>query len=368
LRAGWLDRRDEPRWLRLALLPLVPVSWVYGVAARLHRAAAARGLLARRRFAGHVVSLGSPMVGGTAKTPLAAWVARGLARRGRKVALASRGYGRSGREPVQIVSDGRFVRATADRAGDEPMLLAAAAAGVPVLVGRDRGVVALRALTAFGADVVVLDDGFQHHRLARDVDLVLLDGATGFGNRRCLPRGPLREPLRSLRYADAVVVVDPPLPAADEALLTRLAPSARRFEAHRRASGLRPLAGREAVPPAALQGCRVGLLAGIARPSSLRRSVEAQGARVVAERFFADHHRYRPRDLAGLADACELWVTTEKDAVKLVPSWAGRADVRVLSLAVEVRDPEAFLDWVESRLRWTSVAAGGGARLASRPV
>jgi tetraacyldisaccharide 4'-kinase len=351
LRAGWLERRSEPRWLRLALLPLVPVSWLYGAGAWLHRAAAARGWLPRRRFAGHVVSLGSLMVGGTAKTPLAAWVARGLARRGRKVALASRGYGRSGREPVQVVSDGRFVRATADRAGDEPMLLAASAAGVPVLVGRDRGVVALRALSAFGSEVVVLDDGFQHHRLARDVDLVLFDGAVGFGNRQCLPRGPLREPLRGVRHADAVLVVDPPLPAADEARLQKLAPSARRFEAHRRASGLRPLAGGEAAPPEALQGLAVGLLAGIARPGSLRRSVEAQGARVVAERWFADHHRYRARDLAGLADACALWVTTEKDAVKLVPSWAGRADIRVLTLAVEVSEPEAFLDWLESRLR-----------------
>ena len=351
MRAAWLEHRDEPRWLRLALLPLVPVSWLYGAAAWLHRAATARGWLPRRRIAGHVISLGSPIVGGTAKTPLAAWVARGLARRGRKVALASRGYGRSGREPVQVVSDGRFVRGSADLAGDEPMLLAAAAAGVPVLVGRDRGVVSLRALSAFGSEVIVLDDGFQHHRLARDLDLVLLDGATGFGNRHCLPRGPLREPLRALRHAHAVVVVDPPLPPDDEARLVRLAPTARRFEAHRRTSGLRPLAGGPAAAPETLGGRAVGLLAGIARPSSLRRSVEALGARVVAERFFADHHRYHPRDLAGLTDACELWVTTEKDAVKLVPSWVGRADVRVLSLAVEVSEPEAFLDWVEARLR-----------------
>jgi tetraacyldisaccharide 4'-kinase len=351
VRATWLERRDEPRWLQLALLPLVPVSWVYGAAAWLHRTAFARGFVPRRRVAGHVVSLGSPMVGGTAKTPLAAWVARGLARRGRKVAIASRGYGRSGREPVQVVSDGRFVRANADRAGDEPMLLAAAAAGVPVLVGRDRGVVALRALSAFGTEVIVLDDGFQHHRLARDVDLVLLDGAGGFGNRHCLPRGPLREPLRSLRRADAIVIVDPPLPDADAALLAKLAPSARRFEAHRRASGLRPLAGGDPAPPDALRGVPVGLLAGIARPGSLRRSVEAQGARVVAERLFADHHRYRARDLAGLVDECAVWVTTEKDAVKLVPSWTGRADVRVLTLSVEVSLPEAFFDWLESRLR-----------------
>jgi len=351
VRASWLERREEPWWLRLLLAPLVPIAWIYGAGAALHGAASRRGWLPRRRLAGHVVSVGNLVVGGTAKTPLAAWLARGLSRRGRKLALASRGYGGTGREAVAVVSDGRFVHGRAESAGDEPMLLAAAASGVPVLVGRDRGVVGLRALSAFGAEVLVLDDGFQHHRLRRDVDLVLFDGALGFGNRRLLPRGPLREAPRALRRADAIVVIDGPLPPADVELLQRFAPAARRFEARRRASGLRPLAQRSALPPETLQGLPVGLLAGVARPSSLRRSVEALGARVVAERFFPDHHRYRRRDLAGLADEAALWVTTEKDAVKLVPSWVGAADVRVLTSSVEVADAEAVLDWVESRLR-----------------
>ncbi|MGH0028315.1 MAG: tetraacyldisaccharide 4'-kinase [Myxococcota bacterium] len=351
MRATWLDARSEPWWRRLLLLPLVPVSWVYAAVAGLHRGASERGWLRRRRLAGHVVSVGNLVVGGTAKTPVSAWLARGLSRRGRKVALASRGYGRSGREAVSVVSDGRFVRGRAEESGDEPMVLAAQAAGVPVLVGRDRGVVGLRALAAFGAEVLVLDDGFQHHRLARDVDLVLFDGALGFGNGYALPRGPLREPASALRRADAVLVIDGPLPPEDEDRLRSLAPTARRFDARRRPSGLRPLAGGEAAPADALSGLVVGLLAGLARPASFRRSVEALGATVVAERFFPDHHRYRPRDLAGLADVTPMWITTEKDAVKLVPQWTGRADVRVLTLAVEVEEPERMLDWIESRLR-----------------
>jgi tetraacyldisaccharide 4'-kinase len=348
---GWLEAREQPRWQQLVLFPLLAVSWVYGAVAALHRAATGRGWLRRRRLAGHVVSVGNLVVGGTAKTPVAAWLARGLSARGRKVALASRGYGRSGQERVSVVSDGRFVHGRAEQAGDEPMLLAAAAAGVPVLVGRDRGVVGLRALSAFGADVLVLDDGFQHHRLSRDVDLVLFDGALGFGNRQLLPRGPLREPMRALGHADAIVVIDGPLPEADEDQLRRFAPSARRFAARRRAGGLRPLVGGAASPPESLRGLAVGLLAGLARPSSLRRSVEFLGARVVAERLFPDHHGYRRRDLQGLADDADLWVTTEKDAVKIVPSWVGGADVRVLTLVIDVEQPEAFLDWVESRLR-----------------
>ncbi len=351
MRASWLELRQEPWWLRLTLLPLLPISWIYGAVASLHRAASTRGWLPRRRLAGHVVSVGNLVVGGTGKTPLAAWLAQGLSRRGRKVALASRGYGRSEREPVTVVSDGRFVHGRAETAGDEPMLLAAAASGVPVLVGRDRGVVGLRALSAFGTEVLVLDDGFQHHRLRRDVDLVLFDGALGFGNRRLLPRGPLREAPRALRHAHAVVVIDGPLPEADEDLVRKWAPTARRFEARRRPSGLRPLADRAAAPPEALQGLSVGLIAGLARPSSLRRSVEMLGARITTERLFPDHHHYRRRDLVGLANEAPLWVTTEKDAVKILPSWVGRADVRVLTSSVEVSEPEVFLDWVESRLR-----------------
>jgi tetraacyldisaccharide 4'-kinase len=199
--------------------------------------------------------------------------------------------------------------------------------------------------------VLVLDDGFQHHRLARDVDFVLFDGRLGFGNGHALPRGPLREPLRALRRAHAILVIDGPLPPEDEDRLRRFAPTARRFEARRRISGLRPLAGGPRESPQVLAGASVGLLAGIARPSSFRRSVEGLGARIAAERLFPDHHRYRREDLEGLSDASPSWVTTEKDAVKLVPSWTGSADVRVLTLDVEVEEPDAVLDWVESRLR-----------------
>ena len=192
MRVPWLEEREESFARKLALAPLVPVSWLYGAAAGAHRRFARSGA---RRLSAHVVSVGNLVVGGTAKTPLAAWLAAGLRRRGRKVVLASRGYGGAGREPVQIVSDWRHVLSLASSAGDEPMLLAAQAPGVPVLVGRDRGLVGLRALAAFDADVLVLDDGFQHHRLHRDLDVLSFDGHLGFGNRAVLPRGPLRERL-----------------------------------------------------------------------------------------------------------------------------------------------------------------------------
>jgi tetraacyldisaccharide 4'-kinase len=350
-RASWLATRDETPLRAAALLPLEPLSWLYGAGAWAHRALYHKGVLRRSRFPGHVVSVGNLVVGGTGKTPLAAWIATGLHRRGRKTAIANRGYGRRGSEAVIVVSDGRYVRSRAEVAGDEAMLLAAHAPGVPVLVGRERSLVAWRALSAFGADVLVLDDGFQHHRLHRDVDLVTFDGGLGFGNRRVLPRGPLREPARALRRAQAIGVVDGPLPAADAALIDRIAPGAHRFTARRAPVALRPLAGGASDSPELLADAEVGLLAGLAHPAGFRRSLEALGARIVSERVFCDHHRYRERDLRGLAADAPLWVTTEKDAVKILPSWTGRADVRVLQVALEVVAPDDLLGWIDLRLR-----------------
>lgn len=348
-RPGWLDDPRPGPLRRLLLAPLVPLAWIYGACALALRRLRGPRFRTPKRLACRVVSVGSLVAGGSGKTPAAAWIAARLRERGHPVALASRGYGRRSRERVSVVSDGRFVRASGREAGDEALLLAAHAPGVPVLVGRDRGIVGLRAIAAFGADVLVLDDGFQHHRLARDVEIVTFDGA-GLGSGFVLPRGPLREPLGALELADAVLVVDGPLSEADERRIRRAAPRAAWFSARRLPVSVRPLAGGAALPARALAGRRVGLLAGIARPESLRRTLEGLGAEVVAERRFPDHHRYAARDLADLGDA-PLWVTTEKDAGKLLPRWAHGADVRVLSIALEVDDPAKLLDWLERLLR-----------------
>ena len=348
-RPAWFEEREPSVLRRVALAPLVPISWLYGVGALAARRLRGPRFRTPTRLSCRVVSVGNLVVGGSGKTPAAAWIAAQLRARGHKVALASRGYGRRGRELVTVVSDGRFVCSTADEAGDEPLLLAAHAPGVPVLVGPDRRVVGLRAIAAFGVDVLVLDDGLQHHRLARDVEVVAFDGS-GLGNGHLLPRGPLREPLSALRGADALLAVDGPLPLPDADAISAHAGRARWFSARRRPVSLRPLAGGAALPPQQLAGLCVGLLSGIARPASLRRSVEALGATVVAERSFPDHHRYHERDLRDL-DAATLWITTEKDALKILPRWTHGVDVRVLVAALEVEAGDAFVDWLERTLR-----------------
>ena len=354
-RPHWFDVREETPARRIALLPLDLLSLAYGLGACSHRAAYARGLLQPARLSCRVVSVGNLVVGGSGKTPMAAWLAAALHRRGHRVVLASRGYGRRGRERVEVVSDGRFVSSSAEVAGDEPILLAAHAPGVPVLVGADRDVVGMRAVSAFGAQILVLDDGFHHHRLARDLDLLCFDGFAGFGNRRVVPRGPLREFPSVLRLADALAVIDGPLHEADEALLERFAPAARRFEATRRPVGVRHLAGADFASPKSLAGLEVGLLSGIARPDSFRRTVESLGARVIHERRFHDHHRYRERDLRSLEPDAPVWLTTEKDALKVLPSWVGGADLRVVSIEMVVEDVDGLCEWFEDRLRATAI-------------
>jgi len=349
----WLQEVEETPRQRLARSPLAGLAALYGVGARLHRAWYARGPGHPVELPCKVVSVGSLLVGGSGKTPTAAWLATALRARGHRVALASRGYGRRSRRGVEVVSDGRFVLGRAETCGDEPMLLAAHAPGVPVLVGPRRDSVGYRAVAAFGTQVLVLDDGFQHHRLHRDLDLVVFHGGFGLGSCHVIPRGPLREPLAALRRADAIGVMDGCLPDAQEKRIARLAPRARRFCVVRRPAWLRPLAGGMRGSLAGLRALRdrpVGMLCGIARPVSFRQTLQQLGATVVAERLFPDHHVFHPRELSGLAREADLWITTEKDAGKLLPAWLGGVSVCVLGLETQVRDAKPFLDWLESRL------------------
>jgi len=252
-----------------------------------------------------------------------------------------------------VVSDGQLVHGSAKACGDESFLLAGLAPGVPVIVGPDRGVVGLRAIAAYGAEVLVLDDGFQHHKLARDVEILCFDGTQGLAGGRVLPRGPLREPARAVARAAAVGVVDGPLRDDDAAQLEALAPKAFRFNAARQPTELRSLDGQWLGPAEKIAGMAVGLLSGVARPQGFRRSVEALGATVVAERHFADHHRYRERDLRGLSKLAPLWLTTDKDALKILPSWCGPAALEVLKIRLQVEEPAALMDWLEAKLAET---------------
>jgi len=332
----WLDE-GESHWRAAARLTLAPASWLFGAGALLHRALYAHGALSRRALPIRVVSVGSLVSGCAGVTLTAAWIANALHRRGHRVALAARGVGgaRRRRDAVLVVSDGHYVKSRVELAGACAMILAAHSPGIPVLIGSDRFRVGVRAASAFGTEVLVLDDGFQCQSLERDVDVVAIDGQSGFGNRWLLPRGPLQEPVRALRRSGAVGVIDGPLNEKDREVLQRFGSGAFRFVAHRRPVAVRPLRGGAADPPEVLDGAAVGLISGLARPTSLRNTVEQLGAKVVTERNFRDHHHYGPN-----------------------PDWIGRADVRVLSIKLEVAQEGLLLDWLEASLRQPIAVAG----------
>ncbi len=361
----WLDEGEASLWRAAARYSLAPAAGLFAAGSLLRRALYAHGALHSRALPMGVISAGSLVKGGEGAALTAAWIANALHRRGHRVALAARGMSRAlhRRDAVLVVSDGRYVKSRVELAGASAMILAAHSPGVPILTGRDRYHVGVRAAAAFGAEVLVLEDGFQCCALQRDLDVVAIDGPSGFGNRWWLPCGPLREPVRALRSAHAIGVIDGPLRGKDERDLGRFASTGFRFAARRRPVSVRPLRGGEGEPPEVLNGAAVGLISAAARPTALRNAVEQLGAEVVTQRNFGDHHRYGPRDVRYLYRNAPLWVTTEKDAIRINPDWIGRADVRVLSIKLEVEQEGSLLDRLEAGLRQPAAAEARASEL-----
>jgi tetraacyldisaccharide 4'-kinase len=296
---------------------LAPFAWLYGALMTLRRRAYEAGLLRREAVGCPVVVVGNLTVGGSGKTPLVAWLARELGERGYRVGIVSRGYGRVTREP-QLVSEQSGWR----EVGDEPLLLARST-GCRTAVGADR-VAAARLLHAQGCDVIVSDDGLQHLRLAADYRIVVVDGERGFGNRRVLPAGPLREPLAGLVRADAIVVNGA---APDAALLRSARPQALLFEMRLVPADAVGLVSGERRALTGFRATRVHAVAGIGHPGRFFRMLRGIGLEVI-EHAFADHHPLVANDVAFGDDLPVLM--TEKDAVKCT----GFANARLWSVPV----------------------------------
>jgi tetraacyldisaccharide 4'-kinase len=324
----------------------------FGAIGALRVEAYRRGLLPRHRLAGPVVSVGNLGIGGSGKTPVVQRVAEILREAGEPVAVLSRGYGGGFSGEALVVSDGTSVVASAAEAGDEPVMLARALPGVVVAVGARRDAVGRAVEARFGRRVHVLDDGFQHLRLARDLDLVCLDVRDL--DDQPLPAGRLRERPAALARADLVLLTR--LEAASEpqlrALETRIGPE-RSFRVERRVAGWRTPTGAAKAPPA-----RAFLLAAIARPERFEQDVSAAGVAVAGRAFFPDHHRFRAQELASVAEqarraGADAIVTTSKDAVRL--DGAAFTDLPVIVLSIEARVAD------EARLRERLLAAVRGA-------
>jgi tetraacyldisaccharide 4'-kinase len=331
---------------------LAPLSSLYGRLTSLRADWYASGRLAAEALPRPTISVGNLTFGGTGKTPFVAFLARRMRFEGWRPAVLSRGYGRRSRGVV-VVSEGAGPLVGAEQGGDEPVALASAEPGVVIVVGERRSEAARRA-AELGADLFLLDDGFQHLAVRRDANLLLLDAADAFGGGRLPPGGRLREPVAAVRRADAFVFtrVDRASPArAVLETLSRLAPRVPIFHARIRAAGLfdengGPIAAESVAPRRLLAVC------GVAHPESFSATLAELGLSPEERLDFRDHQRYGTRQLARIHAAAErsgasLLATTEKDSVKL----AGRTGlpIVVVRLGVEVEE-SGFFPFLAGRL------------------
>ena len=280
------------------------LSWIYAAVVRARSAAYTAGWLSSERVGKPVVVVGNLTVGGTGKTPLVAWLAQRLTRCGLRVGIVSRGYGRSFDEPHLVEPDSSW-----REVGDEPLLLRRRT-GCLTMVGRER-VAAAKALVAHGVDVIVADDGLQHLPLARDCEIVVVDGARGFGNGRLLPAGPLREPGSRLLRADITVVNGR---TEHQSLRQQLAPGAAALTMEMAGgNACRVDSAAPEQPLESFRGRGVHAVAGIGNPARFFRDLREKGLDIV-EHPFADHHPFAAHDLE-FGDTLPV-LMTEKDAVK----------------------------------------------------
>ncbi len=303
---------------------LLLASAPYSAAMRLRRWAYRRGMLRSHSAGVPVISVGNLTTGGTGKTPMAAWIAARLQQAGRRPAILIRGY-----------------KAVAGRSEEAQLLRELTAA--PVVVNADR-LAAAKAAVAGGADVLILDDGFQHRRLRRDLDVVLIDATLPFGYGHCLPRGLLREPLRAIRQADAIVVSRSGVIGGKRLVelvsrLGGLAPQASIHLAEHSPTRIVDAAGQE-LAVAAIGGKSVCAFCGLGNPEGFFATLERAGAKLVSRIAFDDHVAYGQAALDRInrsAGGAEVLVTTAKDRVKIekpdslhLPLWTLHVEMRIV--------------------------------------
>ena len=331
-------------WLRTALTPL---SWLY--AAWMTRRNA---LYDRPGAAVHVsvpvVSVGNLSVGGTGKTPMVRWLAESLLARNLPTAIVSRGYGGSAGVGPLVVSRGDGPLCTAAEAGDEPWMLSDAVRGAIVVVGSNR-VAGARKAAELGARLVLLDDGFQHRALARDLDIVLLDRTRPFDRDRLIPTGTLRESPSSLARADWIVLTRSKSSHGAERLEEAIRvsnPTAHVLHADHSTAGFTDAGGAAADRPSrAVAFCAIG------NPELFRADLEQLGVSVGAFHAYSDHRRIDARTLLRLqrqaADEAAALVTTEKDLARIGREQASRVGLLVLSIRTVVPHGDKLIEAIE---------------------
>lgn len=305
---------------------LTPLSLLYNAMMRARTALYRKGLIASYSLGAPVISVGNITTGGTGKTPVVAWIAGALASTGLRVCILTRGYGRKDAGRRVLVSDGERVLAEASAGGDEPRLLAEMLKGqAAVLSDRDRVSAALWARRELGSEVFILDDGFQHLRVRRELDIVTVDATNPFGGGRLLPQGRLREPPASLKRADLIIITRSEQVADAHSIkreVERLSGRKNALISRMRTGAVRPLTDQSQGSLSAPSSYRVAAFCALGNPQSFFKHLERTGFDLTHARAFTDHHLYTQGDIDALARearerGAEALLTSAKDAVKL---------------------------------------------------
>lgn len=355
----WSKRRDRLKSSVGGRALLGAASLAYGAGILARRGLYAAGVLRRKRIRATVVCIGNLTTGGTGKTPAVLLAAETLHKRGHAVAILSRGYGRQApKKEVAVLIDGRHVDWR--ECGDEPWMIhqSLQGQGIPVLVSPDRAKAGELAVEMYLSRVLILDDGFQHLGLHRDLDIVLVNARDPFGGRRLLPLGDLREPLSALRRAGMVVITHADRVTAVELKRLRedieqIHPGVTVVESEHKADHLVDVKTEAKLPLARLKNSAVVALSGIGDPLSFETQLEALGVKVAQSWRYPDHHPYTSRELKSIDDlrgGLPL-VMTHKDFVRLPGDWRERlsGEVFVLGIKLELlRGRNSWIDMLEN--------------------
>jgi tetraacyldisaccharide 4'-kinase len=328
---------------------LLPLSGLFRIGVALRHAGYNHGWFKTRRLSRPVVSVGNLTVGGTGKTPLVACVAKLLMRNGLMPSILTRGYGRKSKAELIVVEPGAGRRADAQVIGDEPALLARMLPEVPLVLCADRFRGGLAAEERFQVDAHILDDGFQHLALARNLDVVALDATQPISDWRLLPAGRQREPLSALRRAQIVVITR--TDSADskplEELVLKISPPAKVFRSQTVLRGWADVWSGEAIPQARIHAQKVAAFCGIGNPKAFFADLRRWGFSLVAEDAFPDHHNYTDGEIQQLTAAARkngatALLTTQKDAVKFSRDWTPELPILSCEIQAQILDAGDF--------------------------
>ena len=356
-------RSDRNSWW---LFPFFLISILYRGIVSLKNYFYNSGLFTVKKLSCKVISVGNITVGGTGKTPMVIMLAKLLKEKGYRPAILSRGYGGKKTGRVSIVSDGENVFMKPDEAGDEPVLIAKSARNIPVVTGKKKYLTGKFAIEHFGADVLILDDAFQHRSLFRDIDMVLLDEKRPFGNGFVIPRGELREPTNELGRADIVVLTGTRKTGVRDqgsgisgqwSMVSGQQAVVPVYRAYRRPKDLLKADTENVYPLDYLNGKKICAFAGIARPDSFKKTIASVGGEVITFLSFPDHHVYTPEDLDKIMrtvseSSAQIILTTEKDGIKLIDFPDFLRDIYQLRIEMEILPPQKkFEDILLERIK-----------------